>query len=89
MIRPPFLQPGDTIGIAATARKVSHEEIEPAVTIFKSWGLHVTFSHTLFESENQFGGTDEQRATGFQQLLDDTSVKAIICEPCHNLHGRK
>ncbi len=75
----PFLSAGDTIGLAATARKISREEIEPALKVFESWGLKVKLSSTLFETQNQFGGTDEQRAKGFQELLDDPNVKAIIC----------
>lgn len=75
----PFLQPGDTIGIAATARKISKEEIAPAVGIFESWGLRVKLSSTLFETDHQFAGDDATRARGFQELLDDASVKAIIC----------
>lgn len=75
----PFLSAGDTIGLAATARKISLEEITPALKIFESWGLEVKLSSTLFEAQNQFGGTDEQRAKGFQELLDDPNIKAIIC----------
>lgn len=79
MIQIPFLKTGDTIGIAATARKISAEEIEPAIQIFESWGLNVQLASTLFETQNQFAGNDQQRASGFQKLLDTPSVKAIIC----------
>lgn len=75
----PFLKTGDTIGIAATARKISTEEIEPAIKILESWGLKVICSSSLFETSNQFAGNDMQRATGFQALLDNPEVKAIIC----------
>jgi muramoyltetrapeptide carboxypeptidase len=78
MIQPPFLVPGDTIGIAATARKVSAAELQPAVQLLESWGLTIRLSSTLFAEDNQFGGTDKQRTLGLQELLDDTNVKAII-----------
>ena len=77
-IIPPFLKKGSTLGITATARKVSMAEIEPAVELFHSWGLEVKFSSTLFCEDHQFAGTDAERAKGLQELLDDTQVDAII-----------
>jgi muramoyltetrapeptide carboxypeptidase len=73
------LQKGDTIAIAATARKVTIAEMQPAVEIFESWGLNVLFSDNLFEESNQYAGTDSQRKEGLQKLLDNPQVKAIIC----------
>ncbi|MFA6261493.1 MAG: LD-carboxypeptidase [Bacteroidia bacterium] len=78
MIRPDSLKPGDTIGIAATARKISREEVEIAKQVFQSWGLQVKLSPTLFQELNQFAGSDEARTSGMQSLLDDPEVKAII-----------
>lgn len=75
---PSFLKAGDTIGICATARKITREEIEPAVKIFESWGLYVAFSKNLFNAENQFSGSDEERASDLQDLLDDPEIKAVI-----------
>lgn len=78
MIQPSYLKKGDKIAIIATARKVSKEEIEPAVTFFESYGLHVLLGENLFESDNQFAGTDDQRANDLQWALNDKSIKAII-----------
>ena len=78
LIQPPYLKRGDKIGIVATARKISTEEINPAIAIFKSWGLEVVVGNNLFNTYNQFSGTDEERANDLQTLLNDTSIKAII-----------
>ncbi|MGQ0828015.1 MAG: S66 peptidase family protein [Bacteroidota bacterium] len=78
MTKPAYLKKGDKIGIVATARKVSKQEMQPAIDIFKSWGLQVVLGKNLFKSDNQFSGTDEQRAADLQAMLDDTSIKAII-----------
>lgn len=78
MIIPPYLKKGDKIGIAACARKVSAEELEPALNAFEQWGLKVELGKYLFKTNNQFAGTDEERAEDLQLLLDDPSVKAII-----------
>jgi muramoyltetrapeptide carboxypeptidase len=77
-IIPPFLKKGSTIGIAATARKVTFAEIEPAIALFQSWGLQVKLSSTLFCEHHQFAGTELERSKGLQELLDDSDIDAII-----------
>lgn len=79
MIIPPFLKKGDTIGIVATAKKVSYEELLPGIHLLQSWGLEVKLPTNIFNSYNQFAGTDQERRNDFQQLLDDIDVKAILC----------
>jgi muramoyltetrapeptide carboxypeptidase len=78
-MRPPHLQKGDTVAIAATARKVSLAEMQPAITQFESWGLRVYMPEDLFATNDQFAGNDSLRAKVFQQLLDHTTIKAIFC----------
>jgi len=78
MILPSYLKKGDTVAIIATARKVSQEEIQPAVTFFESYGLSVLLGKNLFESSNQYAGTDLQRAEDLQWALNDKNIKAII-----------
>ena len=75
---PPTLKKGDTVAIAATARKTSKEILEPSVQILKNWGLKVVFAPNLFKAENQFAGSDKDRVAGFQWALDNKDVKAII-----------
>jgi muramoyltetrapeptide carboxypeptidase len=78
MISPAFLKKGDKIGIVAPARKISMEELNYSIDVFKSWGLEVVLGKNLFGQDNQFSGTDEQRAADLQDMLDDNSIKAII-----------
>jgi len=78
MITPNPINIGDKVAIVATARKISFEEIEPAIKVFNDWGLEVMLGDNLFKAANQFAGTDEERAADMQQMLDDDSIKAII-----------
>lgn len=78
MQQPPFLKKGDKVGIVAPARKILLEEIQPAIDILKSWGLEVVLGKNLFHQDNQFSGTDEERAADLQSMLDDANIKAII-----------
>lgn len=79
MIKPPSLKKGDCIGLISTARKVSREELEPSLKVFKKWGLKIKFSSHLFEIQDQFAGSDEQRLADLQGFIDNPQIKAIIC----------
>ncbi|MDQ3046530.1 MAG: LD-carboxypeptidase [Bacteroidota bacterium] len=78
MTTAPYLKKGDKIGIVACARKISRDELNPAIDLFKSWGFEVVLSKNLFNEQDQFSGTDEERAADLQTMLNDTSVKALI-----------
>lgn len=77
--RPPKLQPGDRVGILAPARKVSREELQASITMIKGWGYEVVEGQHLYDEYHQFAGSDRQRASDFQAMLDDESIKAVFC----------
>lgn len=79
MIIPSYLAPGDTVALAAPARKISQIEILPAVNWLKSVGFNVFYDDRLFAEEHQFAGDDTVRAAYIQDLLDNDNVKAIWC----------
>jgi len=79
MIIPEKINIGDTIGILSTARKISFEELNPAIQILESWGLKVVFGKFLFEEDNQFSGTVAQRTSDLQNMIDNKEIKAILC----------
>jgi len=79
MQKPANLKQGDKVVILSTARKISEQEIIPAVNVFESWGLEVVFGTNLFNEECQFSGTTAQRTSDLQMALDDESIKAIFC----------
>ena len=79
MIFPPNLKNGDTIAIVATARKNIEDNLQPAISWLKNWGLEVVIGSTIGLDNNQLAGTDEQRATDFQTQLDNPNIKAIWC----------
>lgn len=80
MIRPPLLKPGDKIGIVATGRKVSITDIEAAKKVFSSWGLETISAPFLHSNAHAYlAGTDAERASDFQSLINDPETKAIAC----------
>lgn len=78
-ITPRYLQANDKVAIVATARKITMEEINPAINLFKSWNLDVVVGETIGLEDNQEAGTDKQRAQDLQKFLDDDTIKAIFC----------
>lgn len=76
---PPYLKKGDTIAILSTAKKISQTEIQPAIDIFESWGLNLVLGQTIGAEHHQFAGDDNFRAQEFQNMLNNSSIKAIIC----------
>jgi muramoyltetrapeptide carboxypeptidase len=76
---PPYLKVGDTIAIVAPAGilKNKEETIQKAKELAESWGLKVVLGKNLFNQNNHFSGTDEERSQDFQEALDNKNIKAI------------
>lgn len=75
---PAYLQIGDKIGFVASARKIKSSEIAKATECFINWGLEVILGDHIFKENNQFAGTDEERASDLQKMLDNPEIKAIV-----------
>lgn len=78
-IVPPYLNPGDTVGITSPAGYITITEIQSAVGKLKEWGYKVKVGDTIGRRAFNFGGTDEERLADLQQMLDDPNIKAILC----------
>jgi len=79
MIRPPYLEAGDTVGIVAPASCMKEEELLQGLEVIRSWGLNIVTGKNLYRKINSFAGNDLQRTSDFQEMLDDHGIKAIIC----------
>lgn len=76
---PPYLKPGDTIGITCPAGYITAEEIQPAIRIMESWGFRTRAGATVGRRDHTFGGTDAERLQDLQAMLDSTDIQAIMC----------
>lgn len=80
MIAPPYLQPGDTIGIVCPAGYMPAATVQTCVEVLNQWGYKVLLGTTVGgSSTTYFSGSDEERRVDFQRMLDDSAVKAILC----------
>lgn len=76
---PPYLQKGDTIAIVAPAGILKNRKhtIDKAKKLVESWGLKVVYGKHMFNQNNHFSGTDDERCQDFQDALDNPNIKAI------------
>ena len=81
LIQPEYLKPGDTVAIVAPSGilKNREDEIGRATELLKSWGLHVKLGANVFNQDDHFAGTDDERCEDFQNALDDPNIKGIWC----------
>lgn len=76
---PPYIKPGDIIGITCPAGYITRDEIQASVRIMESWGFNIRIGKTVGARDYSFGGTDAERAQDMQAMLNDSSIKAIMC----------
>ena len=79
MITPQNLQPGDTIGLVSPAKRIDAPVIDNAIRIIEQMGYRVKTSKYLLAGDRYFAGQDADRASDFQQMLDDPEIKMILC----------
>lgn len=79
MITPPFLKPGDAVGIVSTARKITTSELSYFLNMLRDWGLQPVIGNSINAESNQYAGDDDLRARDFQSMLDRADIQAIWC----------
>lgn len=78
--KPAQLYHGQTIGVAAPASGVWHEsDWARAQAAMTRWGFTLKPASNLHFRQGYLAGTDAERAAGFNELLRDPDVDAIIC----------
>jgi len=78
-IIPPYLKPGDTIGIVCPAGYMPFEKAQTCIETLTAWGFKVIPGKTLGNQFNYFSGTDKERLHDLQHMMDDKSIDAILC----------
>jgi muramoyltetrapeptide carboxypeptidase len=77
---PPYLERGNVIGIVCPSGFMPVEKVSECIRVLnEEWGFQTKAGKTIGSEYNYFSGTDEERLSDFQQMLDDDMVKAILC----------
>ncbi len=76
---PPFLKPGDTVGVVAPASWFPYSELADGLRVLRDdWKLNVIEGRSLQAQDGPFAGSDALRRADLQQLVDDPAVRAIF-----------
>ncbi|MEO6814410.1 MAG: LD-carboxypeptidase [Ginsengibacter sp.] len=79
IIIPPYLKPGDAIGMVCPAGYMPAEKYQTCIETLEQWGFRVVPGKTLGHQYHYFSGTDEERLNDLQQMMDDKNINAILC----------
>src|SRR5260370_30213392 len=78
LLKPPALRPNATIGVAAVSGPVDAERLERGMSHLQQRGYRVVEAATLRKRSGFLAGSDEERASGYRELLRDPAVDAIF-----------
>lgn len=79
MITPPFLAPGDTVGIVAPASRFPYEELQDGLRMLREdWQLRVIEGDSVQAADGPFAGSDTLRRDDLQRMLDNPDIKAVF-----------
>lgn len=79
-VRPPYLHPGDRVALLSPAYFTPMEKVLKAAEVLRGWGLEpVVGPHVGIKYMEKYSGSVEERVSDLRWALNDTSIKAIIC----------
>ena len=74
---PALLNPGDVIGLSATARFATQEMVDTAKKHIEAAGYKCYFHSSILKREGQVAGSVTERVDAFNHLIDHKDVRAI------------
>ena len=78
-LRPPALQPGDTVGIVAPASGFRRDDFEAGCAELLRLGYQPFYLPSIFERDLYFAGSVERRVDELHEMFSRPEVKAILC----------
>ena len=79
LIKPPYLNEGDTVAIIAPAGAVEYDEIIKAQAYLEHRNLRVVLGKNIFKTCRYMAGTDDERVSDLHEAFENPEVNAIIC----------
>ena len=78
-VRPPALQPGDTVGIVAPASNIKRELLESGCKALHELGYKPFYLDSILDQDLYFAGSVERRARELEEMFARDEVRAILC----------
>jgi len=78
-IKPPALQPGDTVGIVAPASDVKPDLLEAGCDTLRQLGYKPFYFPSILDRDLYFAGAAARRARELEEMFVRDEVRAILC----------
>jgi len=78
-IQPPFLKPGDTVGIVSPSWFIDPFRLDEAAAYLEQWNLKVKIGRNAGKQSGPFAGSDDERLSDLQEMTNDPEIRAVIC----------
>jgi len=78
-IKPPALQPGDTVGIVAPASPIQRNQLDAGCASLRRLGYKPFYLESIFDQELYFAGSMRRRARELEEMFEREEVRAILC----------
>jgi len=78
-VKPPALEPGDTVGIVAPASNIKRELLESGCEALRALGYKPFYFESIFDQDLYFAGSVKRRAQELEEMFLRPEVRAIVC----------
>ena len=78
-LKPPALQPGDTVGIVAPASPIQRNYLDAGCVSLWRMGYKPFYLDSIFDQDLYFAGTVQRRARELEEMFARDEVRAILC----------
>jgi muramoyltetrapeptide carboxypeptidase len=78
-IKPPALQPGDTVGIVAPASNIKRELLDAGCQALRALGYKPFYFDSMLDQDLYFAGSVKRRAQELEGMFLRPEVRAIVC----------
>ena len=78
-IKPPVLQPGDTVGIVAPASPIQRNLLDAGCVSLWRLGYKPFYLESIFDQELYFAGSVRRRARELEEMFEREEVRAVLC----------
>ena len=79
-VKPNYLKEGDRVALISPSYYTPMENVEKTAEVLRSWGLEPVIGPNVGKVyAGKYAGTVEERVSDIRWALNDTTIKAIIC----------
>ena len=78
MVVPPYIQPGDLIGIVSPSGSFERERLRPGLSYLRNRGFRVRVGSAVYDRDRYLAGQDPDRAKDLNVMFADPEVRAVF-----------